>query len=43
MVLDFKTDRELSDALDQYANQLRIYSRALASPGQEVRAMLVKL
>ena len=43
VVLDFKTDRELSDALDQYANQLRIYSRALASPGQEVRAMLVKL
>jgi ATP-dependent exoDNAse (exonuclease V) beta subunit len=43
VVLDFKTNRELADALDQYANQLKIYCRALASPGQEVQAMLVRL
>jgi ATP-dependent exoDNAse (exonuclease V) beta subunit len=43
VVLDFKTDRELADELDQYTYQLKIYCRALASPGQVVRAMLVRL
>ena len=30
-VLDFKTDRELSEDLDQYRRQLAIYCRALTS------------
>jgi ATP-dependent exoDNAse (exonuclease V) beta subunit len=42
VVLDFKTDRELADDLEQYKNQLRIYCRALAA-GREVRAALVRV
>ena len=30
-VLDFKTDRELSEDLDQYRRQLTIYCRALGT------------
>jgi ATP-dependent exoDNAse (exonuclease V) beta subunit len=43
VVLDFKTDRELSDDLDQYRTQLQIYCRALARDNREVRAILVRL
>ena len=43
VVLDFKTDRELSDDLDQYRTQLQIYCRALARGDREVRAILVRL
>ena len=43
VVLDFKTDRELSADLDQYRMQLQIYCRALAPAGREVRAILVRL
>jgi ATP-dependent helicase/nuclease subunit A len=42
-VLDFKTDRELADELDHYTNQLKIYGRALAQPGQGVSLKLVRL
>jgi ATP-dependent exoDNAse (exonuclease V) beta subunit len=43
VVLDFKTDRELSDNVDQYRLQLQIYCRALARDGRDVRAILVRL
>jgi ATP-dependent exoDNAse (exonuclease V) beta subunit len=43
VVLDFKTDRELADDLDHYRNQVRIYCRAIAAPGQRVRAVLVRV
>ena len=43
VVLDFKTDRELADELDHYTNQLKIYGRALAQPGQGVSLKLVRL
>ena len=43
LVLDFKTDRELSDDVDQYRLQLQIYCRALARDGRDVRAILVRL
>jgi ATP-dependent exoDNAse (exonuclease V) beta subunit len=43
VVLDFKTDRELADELDHYTNQLKIYGRALAQPGQGLSLKLVRL
>ena len=44
VVLDFKTDRELSLELDPYKNQLRIYCRALGRPGgTAVRGILMRV
>ena len=43
IVLDFKTDRELSLEIDQYKNQLRLYCRALAGDGRRSRAVLMRV
>ncbi len=44
VVIDFKTDRELEDALDVYRRQIQIYAHAISSAtGRPARAVLMKV
>jgi ATP-dependent helicase/nuclease subunit A len=44
VVVDFKTDRELDDALQGYERQVRVYASAISSAtGQPTRAVLMRV
>jgi ATP-dependent exoDNAse (exonuclease V) beta subunit len=44
VVVDFKTDREVRSALDQYERQVRIYAAAVAAAtGRPTRAVLLRI
>jgi ATP-dependent exoDNAse (exonuclease V) beta subunit len=44
VVVDFKTDRELEDALDGYERQVRLYAAAVeAATGRLSRAILMRV
>jgi ATP-dependent exoDNAse (exonuclease V) beta subunit len=44
VVIDFKTDRELKEALDTYRRQVRLYAHAIASAtGRPTRAVLMRV
>jgi ATP-dependent helicase/nuclease subunit A len=44
VVVDFKTDRELEDAVDRYQRQVRIYAAAIAAAsGRAARAVLMRV
>ncbi len=42
-IVDFKTDRDPFDDVEPYRNQLGLYARALANPGEQTRLVLVRL
>jgi len=44
VVVDFKTDRELDEALDRYRRQVQIYAAAIAAAtGRPARAVLMRV
>jgi ATP-dependent helicase/nuclease subunit A len=44
MVVDFKTDQDLTKGLEVYRDQVRLYAQAVAdATGQPARAVLLKL
>jgi hypothetical protein len=44
VVIDFKTDRELSGALDDYERQVRLYAAGVAAAtGLPARAVLMRV
>jgi ATP-dependent exoDNAse (exonuclease V) beta subunit len=44
VVIDFKTDRELTGAVDVYRRQVQIYAKAIcAATGRPARAVLIQI